>query len=138
MKSGKANRRRMLAGMLALSILCTGSLIGTDLPASAADSALTGDVNLDGAVNAQDVTALQQYLVRKATLSAQAAQNADLTGDGILNGVDLALLKRQVLNEVPQAETTYIHLKDSYIEVEGNHATLSNSNKTVTIDASGT
>ena len=117
MKSGKANRRRMLAGMLALSILCTGSLIGTDLPASAADSALTGDVNLDGAVNAQDVTALQQYLVRKATLSAQAAQNADLTGDGILNGVDLALLKRQVLNEVPQAETTYIHLKDSYIEV---------------------
>lgn len=127
----------MLAGMLALSVLCTGTLAGTGASVSAAVT-LAGDVNLDGTVDAKDVTALQQYLIRKATLSAQAAENADLNGDGILNSMDLAALKRQVLADTPQAEATYIHLKDTSIEVEGSHATLSNSNKTVTIDASGT
>lgn len=137
MKSGKANRRRMLAGMLALSVLCTSGVIRTGASVSAA-ATVAGDVNLDGTVDAKDVTALQQYLIRKATLTATAAENGDLNGDGVLNSVDLALLKGQVLASTPQAEATYIHLKDTSIEVEGDHATLSNSNKTVTIDASGT
>ena len=88
-------------------------------------------------MDAKDVTALQQYLIRKATLTATAAENGDINGDGVLNSVDLALLKGQMLASTPQAEPTYIHLKDTFIEVEGDHATLSNSNKTVTIDASG-
>lgn len=137
MKSGKANRRRMLAGMLALSVLCTSGVIRTGASVSAAVT-VAGDVNLDGTVDAKDVTALQQYLIRKATLTVTAAENGDLNGDGVLNSVDLALLKGQVLASTPQAEATYIHLKDTSIEVEGDHATLSNSNKTVTIDASGT
>lgn len=136
MKSGKANRRRMLAGMLALSVLCTSGVIRTGASVSAA-ATVAGDVNLDGTVDAKDVTALQQYLIRKATLTATAAENGDLNGDGVLNSVDLALLKGQRLASTPQAEPTYIHLKDTFIEVEGDHATLSNSNKTVTIDASG-
>ena len=36
MKSGKANRRRMLAGMLALSVLCTSGVIRTGASVSAA------------------------------------------------------------------------------------------------------
>lgn len=123
--------------MLALSVLCTSGVIRTGASVSAA-ATVAGDVNLDGTVDAKDVTALQQYLIRKATLTATAAENGDLNGDGVLNSVDLALLKGQVLASTPQAEATYIHLKDTSIEVEGDHATLSNSNKTVTIDASGT
>lgn len=51
MKSGKANRRRMLAGMLALSVLCTSGVIRTGASVSAA-ATVAGDVNLDGTVDA--------------------------------------------------------------------------------------
>ena len=62
---------------------------------------LYGDVNLDNAVNLQDIVLLQKYLLGKASLTSTAFYNqADLNQDGKVNIYDLILLKRQLLEEV--------------------------------------
>ncbi len=59
-----------------------------------AASSLQGDVNGDSSVNDADVAALQQYLLQAGDLAQP--QNADLCSDGVVNGFDLAALKRMV------------------------------------------
>lgn len=55
-----------------------------------------GDVNGDGETTLVDLVLLLQYLLRNRTLSEQQAARADLHQDGLLNGMDLAVL-RQIL-----------------------------------------
>lgn len=52
-----------------------------------------GDVNLDGAVKADDVTALEDYILGLSNLSETAATAADINKDGLINGTDLVLLR---------------------------------------------
>ena len=55
----------------------------------------SGDVNGDGQCTVADAVMLQKFLIRAGGLANQTA--ADLSGDGVINGMDLVLLKRQLL-----------------------------------------
>ncbi|MBQ7013640.1 MAG: right-handed parallel beta-helix repeat-containing protein [Oscillospiraceae bacterium] len=59
--------------------------------------ALTGDASEDGMVDAYDVRQLQNFLLDRDVVHL-SGDNADLTDDGVLNGFDLALLKRKHLS----------------------------------------
>lgn len=58
---------------------------------------LAGDADADGAVNVADAVLLQKYLFGKAKLTSAQAKNAELCKDGIVDGFDLAALKRMLL-----------------------------------------
>ncbi|MEE5993243.1 MAG: polysaccharide deacetylase family protein [Oscillospiraceae bacterium] len=59
---------------------------------------LMGDVNQDGKFNVSDVIMLQKWLHCKGTLTNWKA--ADFTGDEIINILDLALMKRELLQQM--------------------------------------
>ncbi|MCQ2417617.1 MAG: DUF4832 domain-containing protein [Oscillospiraceae bacterium] len=56
---------------------------------------LSGDVNGDQQVNAADAQALMQYLLTKQNTISHA-ENADMNSDGIINAVDLSLLRGRI------------------------------------------
>jgi len=74
-----------------LTALC---LLSSPLSVSAAG---TGDVNLDGKVNTEDVALLQNYLHKRTALSYAQWQEAERNDDGIVNIFDFCLLKREIL-----------------------------------------
>ena len=57
---------------------------------------LINDLDFDGKVGVSDIIILQKYLLKKGSLPNRT--NADLNGDGVINVIDLALLKRMVFN----------------------------------------
>lgn len=134
----KQAKKRFGRGAVA-SLFCA-TVLAASLPAlpAAAASTLAGDVNLDGSVNLSDAVAMQQYLLQERTLSAEAGANADYNADGVCNVIDLAMIKRTVLESNPVTNTIAIHLSDSGITVENDtKGVTSVSGKTVTISASG-
>ncbi|MGN1403321.1 MAG: GDSL-type esterase/lipase family protein [Ruminococcus sp.] len=58
---------------------------------------LTGDVTLDESINLADAVLLCHYLLGQDTLSYEAYQCADMTGDAVVNGFDLAALRQYLL-----------------------------------------
>lgn len=56
------------------------------------------DINIDFSTNLNDVVFLQKILLRRTTLTADQTQLADLNSDGMINVIDLMLLKRTLLN----------------------------------------
>ncbi len=60
-----------------------------------------GDVNLDGDVNVTDIIALTQHLLDVTPLSGEGFAMADMSQDDIVDGFDLAILKRTVLAYTP-------------------------------------
>ena len=80
---------------------------------------------------------MQTALLGSSKLTAQQYANADVTGDGAVNGLDLSRL-RQMIATVPVSDAIAIHLSDSGITVEGDtKGVTAVSGKTVTISASG-
>ena len=78
------------AGLIAAAPMC--------LTGSAAQQ-LKGDVNCDGTVTRADPDALLGHLTGAAALkAADASENADLNGDGVLDAADLTAVKRLILN----------------------------------------
>ncbi len=127
------NFRRGLAGFLAVGTMCAAM---PAVPFSAAQT-LAGDVNLDGAVSAVDVVALQKYLLGKESLSKNAFDNANVSADKSVNGFDLAVLKKMVLSDPISNEIT-IRLSDNGIKVEGDdNKVVEVSGKTAKITAGG-
>lgn len=61
--------------------------------------AIAGDVNTDGTVSVLDVVALQKHLLTTASLNADQLRNADMYDDDVVDGFDLAFLKRVLLSE---------------------------------------
>ena len=57
-------------------------------------SALKGDVDLDGKVSGSDAVELHKYLMTISTLTPEQGARADMDGNGRLNAADLTLLKR--------------------------------------------
>lgn len=57
---------------------------------------LKGDIDADGKVGVSDAVMLVKYLLTSGDVND--AKAADMNEDGILNGSDLALLKRELLN----------------------------------------
>lgn len=64
-----------------------------------------GDANRDGAVNAEDATALQQYLLTAIT---DISMSADMDSNGRLNAADLTLLKRSLMAVPNEPETPVV------------------------------
>lgn len=64
---------------------------------------LLGDVNLDGKVNAQDLTALARHVAKIQTLPQNSSNlaNADVNRDGTVNAQDLTRLARFVAKKIP-------------------------------------
>lgn len=58
--------------------------------------AVLGDVTGDGAVRVADAVALMKHLLTENTLTAAQADAADMDGNGILNALDLTLLKQYI------------------------------------------
>ncbi len=69
-----------------------GILAVCTISALSAWAALAGDANGDGVMDAKDVPALQDMLISGADISSAA----DLTGDDVVDGFDLCLLKRSL------------------------------------------
>ena len=128
--------RKTAAGVVALSILCAAAIPSVlAMPAGAASA--SGDLNGDGSVTAADVAILQTSLLGGTALTAEQYANADVTGDGAVDGLDLTRL-RQMAAVVPVSDAIVIHLSDSGITVEGDtKGVTAVSGKTVTISASG-
>lgn len=125
--------RRCKSGIVAASLLAT-ALIPSILTAMPADAAVSGDLNNDGNVTATDVLILENGLLKNSAMPA----SADVTGDGIVNGMDLTKL-RQMAQTDPVTDIIYIHLNDGNPYVEGDTTgATSVSGKTVTIKSSGT
>lgn len=57
---------------------------------------LPGDLNSDNTLTAADAVLLQNYLLNAATLTADQQQTADLNADGVVNALDLALLRQKL------------------------------------------
>lgn len=128
--------RKTAAGVVALSMLCAAAIPSVlAMPAGAASA--SGDLNGDGSVTAADVAILQTSLLGGTALTAEQYANADVTGDGAVDGLDLTRL-RQMAAVVPVSDAIAIHLSDSGITVEGDtKGVTAVSGKAVTISASG-
>lgn len=128
--------RKTAAGVVALSMLCAAAIPSVlAMPAGAASA--SGDMNGDGSVTAADVAILQTSLLGGTALTAEQYANADVTGDGAVDGLDLTRL-RQMAAVVPVSDAIAIHLSDSGITVEGDtKGVTAVSGKAVTISASG-
>ena len=59
---------------------------------------LIGDINTDGVCNLADVILLQKYLLTVEPFTKEQFEIADLNQDSKVNGIDLSLLKRMLLN----------------------------------------
>lgn len=128
--------RKTAAGVVALSMLCAAAIPSVlAMPAGAASA--SGDLNGDGSVTAADVAILQTSLLGGTALTAEQYANADVTGDGAVDGLDLTRL-RQMAAVVSVSDAIAIHLSDSGITVEGDtKGVTAVSGKAVTISASG-
>ena len=128
--------RKTAAGVVALSMLCAAAIPSVlAMPAGAASA--SGDLNGDGSVTAADVAILQTSLLGGTALTAEQYANADVTGDGAVDGLDLTRL-RQMAAVVPVSDAIAIHLSASGITVEGDtKGVTAVSGKAVTISASG-
>lgn len=128
--------RKTAAGVVALSMLCAAAIPSVlAMPAGAASA--SGNLNGDGSVTAADAAILQTSLLGGTALTAEQYANADVTGDGAVDGLDLTRL-RQMAAVVPVSDAIAIHLSDSGITVEGDTKGVTVvSGKTVTISASG-
>lgn len=87
-----------------ISLLLTGALLTVlfGMGTQAADAA--GDVNTDGASDAEDVALLQNWLLGQE-VTLPDGQAGDLNGDGMLNGMDLCLMKRGLLTNTGRQVT---------------------------------
>lgn len=65
---------------------------------SSSAETLSGDVNLDGIVALSDVVLLQKYLLGIAVLTKEQAESADVLCDGVVNGMDLSVLRQMELS----------------------------------------
>ncbi len=141
--------KRAIAGLSALCVL-TSAMPALTLSASASTATVYGDATLDGLVKMDDVVKVMSHASNPALypLEDQAADNADVyqRGDGVDVSDALSIQKKvaQVITTLPESvleeqdpQTTiaYIHLKNTYIETEGDNLVVNGT--TVTITASG-
>ena len=82
----------------------TGDQLGVTYVFTASGGGTSGDVNLDGSVDAADLTALARHVSNIDRLTdPEAIANADVTGEGDISAADLTRLARyvaKIINEL--------------------------------------
>ena len=148
----KTGLKKIFAGLSSVCMMTAAiPVIPAAVQAAAADP-LYGDANYDGEVNMADAVIIMQSIANpdSYTLSAEGKDLADVNkrGDGVTNTDALSIQKYKLGlisslpeswaegNPDPVASETYIHLKNTSIEVEGDYAEVNGT--TVTINHSGT
>ncbi len=86
---GKRKLQKLIAITTAIA------MAGISAIASAAQG-LLGNANGDTSVDANDIKTLQDYLLNS---SSNCSIDADMNGDGVLNGLDLCLLRQSLASE---------------------------------------
>ena len=74
-----------------------------------------GDINTDGEVNSVDLSIMSLYLSGRADISKQGFLNSDMDGDGTVDSLDLIKLRRYIISEKEQKESTATSLSLSII-----------------------
>jgi hypothetical protein len=62
-----------------------------------AENVKDGDLDGDGNLGIVDIVTLSKYVIGKATLAPGMVLAADMSGDGVVNSVDLAILRSRVV-----------------------------------------
>ena len=76
--------------------------VSTDYIKKVSDNVvISGDLNSDKQNTVADVLLLQKYLLRKETLSSAQASFADLNKDGCVDGFDMILLRKKLVDQPP-------------------------------------
>ena len=88
---------RILAGLTAAAASASLAAFSASAATERTLVGYLGDVNADLTVNAEDVYLLAGHLRTGSEITADNAAYADLSGDQIINAVDLTLLKRILL-----------------------------------------
>lgn len=55
-----------------------------------------GDVNMDQKINTADVTAITKFMNKTGTLTNEGKERADVNYDGVIDGVDITLIKNMM------------------------------------------
>lgn len=74
-----------------------------------------GDVNFDGAVNAEDVLLIVDYLCGRSTLSAKQFEAADVNQDGTINCEDINKIQDYIDGKITLADLGTIQYTPGYI-----------------------
>ena len=59
---------------------------------------ISGDVNLDGKIDVNDVTLLQRYIAGEAVLTDDAVKVADFNKDRIIDVIDVTAIQTFIAN----------------------------------------
>lgn len=102
------NIRSVLSKFVSFTV--SAVLIATAVPsvgkADTDQQTLRGDINTDGDVNTVDLSILGLYLKGRASIDRQGYINADMDGDGVLDSLDLILLRKIILHQKQLQSTT--------------------------------
>lgn len=131
----KKRGMKALSAVTALTLTAAVSCLSSSGKESlTADAVIVGDVNGDGAVSNNDISALKKFLVG---LEESLSDGSDVNGDGSVDVFDAVAVRRMVMqNSV--SDSNYINLNGSSISIEGTGMELSNVNRVVTISQPGT
>lgn len=99
-------KTKFLSGMLA-ALISVHSL----LPISSG-AAAKGDIYADGILSYEDLTMLQEHVLGRTILDEDRADAADVNGDGVINSLDVAALRRLILDT--ERELRYTDTVDRY------------------------
>ena len=152
----KSGMKKIIAGISSLCMIASAMPI-VDIAAETASGTVYGDSNCDGNVDLSDAVLIMQYsanpdqygLGKAVGITEQGLDNADVNdrGNGITNmdALSIQKFKLGIITELPESwstqqpdpvgDITYIHLKNTSIEVEGDYAEAAGT--TVTISHSG-
>lgn len=103
----KRHYQKVMITLGAILVTCGAFAAFThSAPVTAVSVSVIGDANCDGVFDVADVKALQNWLLRRGTLTPEGCANADMNQDGIVNIYDFALMKRALLKQADSEKET--------------------------------
>lgn len=93
--------KKITAALSALAIVMTSAAFSIS---AETEPLLYGDATCDSKVDIRDITAVNQHIVKLATLSEQGIKNCDLFGTGDVTLKDLGQMKKYMINVIESIE----------------------------------
>ncbi|MBO5384598.1 MAG: CotH kinase family protein [Ruminococcus sp.] len=96
--------KRKITSVL-ITLLTTAAAVIPQLPAASTGAAdeqaiQSGDININGVVNAEDLQLLQKYLLGENPLALEQWSRADMNSDGNVDVFDLTILRKNIANSI--------------------------------------